>query len=133
MAASEWRKVDGYWYYLGADGAMLDGWQKISNKWYYLDPDGEDRPHGAMVTGKMHLEEHDYMLKDSGEMVTGWIQDGDDWYYYNKDNNCQPVGSLMRNHWQGKYYLKDDGKMAKSETLVIGEKEYTFGADGKVE
>ena len=112
---------------------MLDGWQKISNKWYYLDPNGEDRPHGAMVTGKITLDGYDYLLDNSGAMVTGWNQDGENWYYYNEDKNCQPVGSMLRNHWQGKYYLKYDGRMAKSETLVIGGKEYTFAEDGKVE
>lgn len=133
MAASEWQKVDGFWYYLGADGAMLDGWQKISGKWYYLDPDGEDRPHGAMVTGAITIDGYDYMLKDSGEMVTGWYQEGDDWHYYNEDKNCQPVGSKMQNHWQGAYYLKDDGRMAQDETLKIGGKEYVFTDDGKVQ
>ena len=83
---------------------------------------------GIFGFGSFWLQEEGFRY-----MVTGWYQDGKDWYYYNKDKNCQPVGSLMRNHWQGKYYLKDDGKMAKSETLVIGEKEYTFGVDGKVE
>ena len=133
MATAEWQEVDGYWYYLGSDGAMLDGWQKISNKWYYLDPNGEDRPHGAMVTGKITLDGYDYLLDNSGAMVTGWNQDGENWYYYNEDKNCQPVGSMLRNHWQGKYYLTYDGRMAKSETLVIGGKEYTFAEDGKVE
>ena len=28
------------------------------------------------------------------------------------------------------YYLKEGGMMAKSETLTIDGKEYTFGADG---
>ncbi len=133
MAESEWRKVDGYWYYLGSDGAMLDGWQKVSGKWYYLDPDGEDRPHGAMAIGKISVDGYDYIMKGSGEMVSGWYKSSyGEWYYYNKDKNCQPVGSMMRNHWQGEYYLKDDGRMAHGETLTIGGKEFTFAEDGKM-
>lgn len=132
MAASEWQKVDGYWYYIGSDGSMLDGWQKIKSKWYYLDPVGKERPHGAMVTGKLTVDGYEYYLKDSGEMIIGWYRDGEDWYYYNESKNCQPIGSLMRNHWQEKYYLKDDGKMACNETIIIGENEYTFAKDGKL-
>ena len=62
-----------------------------------------------------------------------WIQDGEEWFFYNKDLDCQPVGSMMRNHWvEEEYYLKDVGRMAKDETLTIGEKEYSFDADGKI-
>ena len=128
-----WVRADGYWYYLGSDGAMLDGWQQVSGKWYYLDQDGEDRPHGAMATGALRDEEHDYFLEDSGVMVIGWRKMDGEWYYFNEKNNCQPVGSMMKNHWQGDYYLKDDGKMARAETLEISGEKYRFGADGKVE
>ena len=68
-------------------------------------------------------------------MVTGWLKLEDSWYYCNKDNDCQPVGSIFMNHWitdNGKrYYLKDDGKMACDETLVISGKEYSFDSSGK--
>ena len=68
-------------------------------------------------------------------MVTGWLQMEDSWYYCNKDNDCQPVGSIFKNHWHEengeRYYLKDDGKMACDETLVISGKEYSFDSSGK--
>lgn len=122
-----WHESKGKWYYFGSDCRMVTGWKKVKEKWYYMDASG------AMVIGKIALDGYDYLLDDSGAMVTGWHQDRDDWYYYNEDKNCQPVGSLMCNHWIGKYYLKDDGRMAKSETLQIGGKEYTFADDGKAE
>lgn len=40
----------------------------------------------------------------------GWIQEGKTWYFY-KNNQ------LLRNTWQGSYYLKSDGKMATSEWI----------------
>lgn len=138
-----WQKVDEKWYYLNSNGDMLDGWQLIGGRWYYLTPESgksDDYPHGSMQTGFVDDGEHTYYCRPEnengapeGSMVTGWLQLEEDWYYFNADKNCQPVGSMLRNHWQGKYYLKDDGRMAKSETLVIGGKEYTFAEDGKVE
>ncbi len=127
-----WQQIDGYWYYLGSDGVMLDGWQQIKGKWYYLDQEGEERPHGAMVTGEMKDGNHTYYLQDNGAMAKGWIKRKGSWYYYNEDNNCQPIGSMMRNHWQGGYYLKDDGRMASGEVLEIGGEKCEFDADGKV-
>ena len=68
-------------------------------------------------------------------MVTGWLKLEDSWYYCNKDNDYQPVGSIFKNHWHEengeRYYLKDDGKMACDETLVISGKEYSFDSSGK--
>lgn len=131
--AKGWAEVENEWYYLDQNGAMLDGWQFINDKWYYLDERGEEKPHGAMWTGAVTVDKHEYMLDDSGAMLKGWIQDGEEWFFYNKDLDCQPVGSMMRNHWvEEEYYLKDDGRMAKDETLTIGEKEYSFDADGKI-
>ena len=138
-----WQKVDEKWYYLNSNGDMLDGWQLIGGRWYYLTPESgksDDYPHGSMQTGFVDDGKHTYYCRPEsengapeGSMVTGWMQLEEDWYYFNADKNCQPVGSMLRNHWIGKYYLKDDGRMAYGETLVIGGKEYAFGPDGKVE
>ena len=145
-----WRKLDGVWYYLNPQsysghplGSMLDGWQYIGNYWYYLNPEsGEEIPHGGMLTGMIDVGDQTYYCRPKadghpeGSMVTGWLKLEDSWYYCNKENDCQPVGSVFKNHWheeKGKrYYLKDNGKMAKSETLEIGGKEYKFDPDGRV-
>nr|WP_270655105.1 hypothetical protein [Streptococcus gordonii] len=37
---------------------------------------------------------------------------------------------MLSNAWQGSYYLKEDGKMAHSETLLINDKQYTFNEQG---
>lgn len=144
-----WRKVDGIWYYLNPQsysghplGSMLDGWQYIGNYWYYLNQrSGEEIPHGGMLTGMLDVGDHTYYCRPKadghpeGSMVTGWLKLEDSWYYCNKDNDCQPVGSIFKNHWHEengeRYYLKDDGKMACDETLVISGKEYSFDSSGK--
>ena len=137
-----WRLIDDHWYYLSSNGDMLTGWQLIGGKWYYLTPEKQkdkDHPHGSMQSG--FVEDGGrytyYCIPKSegspeGAMITGWKQIDGDWYYLNEGKECQPLGSMMRNHWLGKYYLKDDGKMAKSETLEIGGKEYKFDPDGRV-
>ena len=144
-----WRKVDGIWYYLNPQsysghplGSMLDGWQYVGNYWYYLNQrSGEEIPHGGMLTGMLDVGDHTYYCRPKadghpeGSMVTGWLKLEDSWYYCNKDNDCQPVGSIFMNHWHEengeRYYLKDDGKMACDETLVISGKEYSFDSSGK--
>lgn len=136
-----WQKIDSKWYYMNSNGDMLTGWQLIGGRWYYLTTDKQkdkDHPHGSMQVrfiddgGK-----YTYYCRPKAEngapegtMVMGWYIINGSWYYFNDDKDCQPIGSMMRNHWVGKYYLKDDGKMAKSETLEIGGKTYTFDQNG---
>ena len=36
----------------------------------------------------------------------GWVQSGSSWYFYNNQ------GNVVRNAWQGNYWLGADGKMA---------------------
>ena len=111
---------------------MLTGWQEVGGNWYYLSKSNDELPEGAMATGEMKDGNHTYHLQDSGAMLKGWIKRKGSWYYYNEDNSCQPIGSMMRNHWQGGYYLKDDGKMACNEDMEIGGERFEFGADGRV-
>lgn len=54
MVKAAWRKVNGtggsFWYYLGADGAMLTGTQKINGKVYHLHEKAAcGLPEGALV------------------------------------------------------------------------------------
>ncbi|HEW7489396.1 TPA: N-acetylmuramoyl-L-alanine amidase family protein [Streptococcus pneumoniae] len=41
--------------------------------------------------------------------ASGWVKQDGSWYYF--DGN----GNLVKNAWQGSYYLKADGKMAQGE------------------
>lgn len=131
-----WKKVDGHWYYLGTDGTMKDGWVKVNDSWYYLVPEKCEIPHGAMWTGTIEIDGFKYLLDEtSGAMVIGWHKDeNENWHYFNKNLNCQPVGSMLHNHWitdnKKKYYLKEDGVMAKNEDLLIDGVDYSFDENG---
>ena len=114
------------WYYFNpADGSMLTGWQNIQEKWYYFQPID-----GYMLTGLHQIGDAGksyYLNPVNGEMLTGWQQIADEWYYFATED-----GSMLSNAWQGSYYLKEDGKIAHSETLLINGKQYTFNEQGLV-
>ena len=50
----------------------------------------------------------------SSATTSGWVKQDGSWYYF--DENGNPV----KNAWQGNYYLKSDGKMAKNERVDGG-------------
>lgn len=148
--ATGWKWADTAWYYLNPQsgsvpkGAMLDGWQFIDGKWYYLNAQTmEGHKHGDMITGVFDQGIYTYFCREEkengnpvGSMVTGWRWIDDAWYYFNVEMDCQPVGSMFKNHWLTenghRYYLKDDGKMAKDESIEISGKTYTFNNSGEM-
>ena len=104
---------------------MLTGWQNIQEKWYYFQPID-----GYMLTGLHQIGDAGkfyYFNPVNGEMLTGWQQIAGEWYYFATED-----GSMLSNAWQGSYYLKEDGKIAHSETLLINGKQYTFNEQGLV-
>ncbi|HEW1853468.1 TPA: N-acetylmuramoyl-L-alanine amidase family protein [Streptococcus pneumoniae] len=50
-------------------------------------------------------------INTSSATASGWVKQDGSWYYF--DGN----GNLVKNAWQGNYYLKADGKMAQSEWI----------------
>lgn len=148
--AKGWVKDNNVWYYLNPsksnkpEGAMLVGWQKINGYWYYLNNTStKEHKYGDMLKGLIKDGEHSYYLrpekegnKPEGSMLTGWKLIDNEWYYFNVKLNCQPEGSMLKNHWitdsNKKYYLKDDGKMAKDESIKISGKTYSFNNSGEM-
>ncbi|HFE0825681.1 TPA: Ltp family lipoprotein [Streptococcus pneumoniae] len=61
-------------------------------------------------------------INTSSATTSGWVKQDGAWYYF--DGN----GNLVKNAWQGNYYLKSDGKMAVNEWVDGGR--YYVGADG---
>ena len=41
FAKNQWLRVNGKWYYFGADSIMLTGWQNIGGKYFYFNSDGD--------------------------------------------------------------------------------------------
>jgi glucan-binding YG repeat protein len=85
--------------------------------------------------------------------AVGWAEDSTGWYYYTdtSGNYYKSSWQLINNEWyyfngQGYalqstwfqdgatwYYLKDDCKMARNETLTIDGTDYTFDSTGAME
>lgn len=111
--------------YYFENNEMKVGWIEISqgegklSKWYYA-ADGTD--------GVYYL----------GELVKGfyevsWNGSAKNWYYFDNNTHEMLRAKWVKhndNYW---YYLKDNGIMAKSETLWIEDGYYTFDANGRMQ
>ena len=118
----EWQKIDGSWYYLGGNGAMRKDWQKINGVWYYLGGNG------VMRTGWQQIGGVWYYFKSSGAMAANewcegyWLNANGSWTYKHK-----ATWRMTNNKW---WFGDETGWYAKSETLTIDGKSYTFDAKG---
>ena len=117
-----WIKADGSWYYANKSGVLQSGWQKVAGKWYYLDPETY-----LMATGMLQLDGETYYLDGSGVMKTGWIKADSSWYYANKSGVLQYGWLTLKSV---RYWLKEDGRMACDETLVLDGVLCTFASSG---
>ena len=104
-----WKKINGNWYHLQADGTMTTGWLKDGSTWYYLKSSGE------MQTGWLKDESTWYYLNSSGAMQTGWLKDNGTWYY------LESSGAMKASQWfqvSGKYYyVNSSGALAVNTTI----------------
>lgn len=132
MATNAW--VDGGRYYVGANGGYVKGWLYLDG-WYYLGTNGVKQTgwilvgktyyYGDPKTGKLYTNQwlnDTYYLQGSGAMATGWTIIDGSYYYFNAG------GAKVTDKWIGSYYLKADGKMAKSEWVDNGR--YYVDANG---
>ena len=154
MATNAW--VDGGRYYVGSDGLWVKGAQKpaevkkqgwvqngsawnyyyqgniVRNAWigsYWLGSDGRMATNAWVDGGRYYVGANGVWDKNAkkqeapkpAEKKNGWIKEGSTWYYYNQ-------GIMVRNAWQGNYWLGSDGKMA-TNSWVDNDRHYV-GANG---
>ena len=138
-----WRTIGKKNYYLGEDGARRSGWQEIDGKWYFFSGAG------VMKTGWKQSGSLWYYFGEDGAMYANkWLKSGGKWYYFKKD------GTMAANEWckgwwlnkngtctyggkaswkkdsVGWYYIDTKGWYAKSTTMTIDGKKYSFNAAG---
>lgn len=132
--ATDWKKINGCWYYFNNEGCMQTGWQKCGGCWYYLNKNGAMQTDwnkvgncwyylnssGVMQTGWQKVRGRWYYLNQSGAMQTGWYKVGPYWYYSNDS------GAMQSDCWIGNYYVGSDGAMKTN--CWIGN--YYVGNDG---
>ena len=150
MATSSW--VDNGRYYVGSNGEWVrnaqkpatvskKGWVQSGSAWYYLDNQGSVVRNAWIGNywlgsdGKMAVSSWvdggRYYVGANGLWVQGakkqeekkqsWVKSGSDWYYYEN-------GTIVRNKWQGNYWLGSDGKMAVNSWVDGGR--YYVGSNG---
>ena len=154
MVTDAW--VDNGRYYVGSNGAWVKGAQKpaevkkqgwvqngsawnyyyqgniVRNAWvgsYWLGSDGKMATNTWVDGGRYYVGANGVWDKNAKKQETpkpeekkqGWKKEGDAWYYYNQ-------GIMVRNAWQGNYWLGSDGKMATNTWVDNGR--YYVGANG---
>ena len=155
-----WQKVGDDWYYFSSDGAMkasawvgdyylLDDGRMAVNAdvdggKYHVGPDGKWNPDWGIArwikdsAGWRYNDGYDYYpsgiiyvikgisycFDQNGYMLTGWQNYEGERYYF------LTSGAMKKSSWEGRYYLKDDGRMAHSEMLQIGTDTYLFNSKG---
>ena len=71
-----WLSLNGSKYYMDpSTGVMQTDWKKIDGTWYYMQVSGE------MKTGWLQHGGNWYYLQSSGAMSIGWVNDNGTWYY----------------------------------------------------
>ena len=115
-----WEKEGTVWYYY-ENGQKAVGWKKINGNWYHLQADG------TMTTGWLKDGSTWYYLKSSGEMQTGWLKDGSTWYYLNSSGAMQTGWLKDNGTW---YYLESSGAMKASQWFQVSGKYYYVNASG---
>ena len=115
-----WEKEGTVWYYY-ENGQKAVGWKKINGNWYHLQADG------TMTTGWLKDGSTWYYLKSSGEMQTGWLKDGSTWYYLNSSGAMQTGWLKDNGTW---YYLESSGAMKASQWFQVSGKYYYVNSSG---
>lgn len=128
----QWVKDSVGWWWQNLDSSYPKScWKLINNDYYYFNEKGY-----AVCNQWVDYNGNWYYLQSDCRMAKGWQKLGGIYYYFNENLNAFPIGAMVYSllvTWKGKkYYLKDNGYMAKNETLKICGREYTFNSSGEV-
>lgn len=101
---NQWMQKGDYWLRYNEEGqALRNTWfNDADGKWYYL------QANGYMTTSWRFIDGDWYYFNKSGEMTTGWVRTEDDTWYYLKEN-----GKMARNETIDGYRLGSKGAWIK--------------------
>lgn len=115
-ATNTWGRINGSWYYFGADTYMMTGWIFVGEQWYYLNPEKGDHE-GKMKTGWIFDPGYGkwFYMNPSGAMQSGWQKIGNVWYYLNPVSDGTK-GVMLADQWIGDYYVDANGAWVETMT-----------------
>ena len=91
-------------------------WKQLNGKWWYQHKDGTCTKNDfEIISGQT------YYFDANGYMVTGWKKINNKDYFFNAS------GVMVKDAWQGAYYLGSDGAMLTNTFTKDG---YYVGSDG---
>ena len=117
-------KIEGKWYYFGADGKMKKGWKHINGDWYYFEDDYR------MAKGTRSIEERTYFFDtETGKMRTGFVMTENGERFFGNDG-------VERTGWikcDGKtYFLYEDGSRCREQLIDKDNRAYLFNENGEL-
>lgn len=137
-----WAENHGKWYFYEADGMLsVNKWTEIEGHWYRFDNNG-------IMLDNVWYKGTDgfwYYLLKGGKMALGWhkldYSGGNEYFYFaktsgNQHNKTYPKGANLYDEWlldtDGYWYwLKNNGVMAKNETITINGTARKFDGSGR--
>ena len=117
LAAQGWVKSGNTWYFYNQNGTLA------KNAWagnYWLGADGKMVTNAWVDNNRYYVGNDGAWIKNYGNK-SGWQKEGSTWYYYKN-------GTLVRNAWEGNYWLGSDGRMATNSW--VDSNRYYVGNDG---
>ncbi|MEW9080058.1 L,D-transpeptidase family protein [Terrisporobacter glycolicus] len=123
-----WYTNSGYKYYRKSNGKYATGWYTIDNKTYYFDSKGR------MQTGLKTISGKKYYLGKDGIRQIGWQTISGKKYYFEKSGNAKGQAVKDKRSIDGSYYYFDKNcVMIANKKIKIGNADYYFGKDGKMQ
>ena len=124
-------------YYVDSSGAWdgkpkdLENATRDDGDWSCDDESGDCsyyNKNGELLSGWQKIDGEEYFFGNNGVLQNGWIKKGNDWYFY--EDNTRIINDFIEDSDGKKYYIKEDGKMARGLVLTNDGNYYCFKEDG---
>lgn len=107
--------------------ALAQGrWEEKADGWYYTEEvvqaDGTVSTEEAYTGWARYQDEDSWYYILNGKMCTGWIMDEGRFYYLDSS------GRMLKDQWQGAFYLGPDGAVLTDTTTPDGVKVNEYGS-----
>ena len=128
---SDWRLINGNWYWFDENGLMSTGVKQVGDQGYHFRENGGYV--GAMYTGWSQdaSDSSWYYSNGSGSLQKGWVKAGS-WYYMDPETYKMRTGWLELGPSESptRYYLTGSGAMVSDNWVLDGPDWYYADGSG---